>query len=49
MPQELLDRVLCAHAYWSEHQAKQHGKHQVGTPRMITDSLAEKDGIGKDI
>ncbi|KAK7276287.1 hypothetical protein RIF29_17425 [Crotalaria pallida] len=27
VPQELLDRVLAAHAYWSHHQAKQHGKH----------------------
>ncbi|CAL0307635.1 unnamed protein product [Lupinus luteus] len=26
VPQELLDRVLAAHAYWSNHQAKQHGK-----------------------
>ncbi|XP_025690289.1 telomere repeat-binding protein 3 isoform X1 [Arachis hypogaea] len=25
VPQELLDRVLAAHAYWSQHQAKQHG------------------------
>lgn len=30
VPQELLDRVLSAHAYWSQHQAKQHGKHQAG-------------------
>ncbi|XP_052205881.1 telomere repeat-binding protein 4 isoform X2 [Diospyros lotus] len=30
VPQELLDRVLAAHAYWSQHQSKQHGhgKHQ---------------------
>ncbi|XAR72006.1 hypothetical protein NMG60_11018492 [Bertholletia excelsa] len=27
VPQELLDRVLSAHAYWSQHQSKQHGKH----------------------
>ncbi|CAO2817098.1 unnamed protein product [Amaranthus hypochondriacus] len=26
VPQELLDRVLAAHSYWSDHQAKQHGK-----------------------
>ncbi|CAL0317677.1 unnamed protein product [Lupinus luteus] len=32
VPQELLDRVLGAHAYWSHHQAKQHGMHhQAGT------------------
>ncbi|KAK1355320.1 Telomere repeat-binding protein 5 [Heracleum sosnowskyi] len=24
VPQELLDRVLAAHAYWSQHQSKQH-------------------------
>lgn len=29
VPQELLDRVLAAHAYWSQHQSKQHGKHQI--------------------
>ncbi|XP_019419675.1 PREDICTED: telomere repeat-binding protein 3-like isoform X1 [Lupinus angustifolius] len=28
VPQELLDRVLAAHGYWSQHQAKQNGKHQ---------------------
>ncbi|KAH6757692.1 telomeric DNA binding protein 1, partial [Perilla frutescens var. hirtella] len=26
VPQELLDRVLSAHSYWSQHQSKQHGK-----------------------
>ncbi|MCD7452345.1 hypothetical protein HAX54_016273 [Datura stramonium] len=29
VPQELLDRVLAAHAYWSQHQAKQHAKQLV--------------------
>lgn len=28
VPQDLLDRVLAAHAFWSQHQSKQHGKHQ---------------------
>ncbi|CAL0334843.1 unnamed protein product [Lupinus luteus] len=28
VPQELLDRVLAAHCYWSQHQAKQNVKHQ---------------------
>lgn len=28
VPQELLDRVLNAHAYWSQQQAKQQLKHQ---------------------
>ncbi|KAK7321520.1 hypothetical protein VNO77_32253 [Canavalia gladiata] len=31
VPQELLNRVLAAHAYWTHHQAKQQGKHQAGT------------------
>ncbi|KAI7747959.1 hypothetical protein M8C21_031462 [Ambrosia artemisiifolia] len=26
VPQDLLDRVLAAHAYWSQHQGKQHAK-----------------------
>ncbi|KAI5434435.1 telomere repeat-binding protein 4 [Lathyrus oleraceus] len=28
VPQELLDRVLAAHAFWSIHQTKHHVKHQ---------------------
>ncbi|KAK1321900.1 Telomere repeat-binding protein 4 [Acorus calamus] len=28
VPQELLDRVLSSHAYWSQHQAKLHVKQQ---------------------
>lgn len=28
VPQELLDRVLVAHSYWSQYQPKQHLKHQ---------------------
>ncbi|KAL2317224.1 hypothetical protein Fmac_031100 [Flemingia macrophylla] len=35
VPQELLNRVLAAHAYWSHHQAKQHGKHQAATMKII--------------
>ena len=31
VPQELLDRVLAAHAYWSQQQAKQQLKHQSET------------------
>ncbi|XP_052210416.1 telomere repeat-binding protein 5-like isoform X2 [Diospyros lotus] len=31
VPQELLDRVLTAHAYWTQHQAKQQHKHQSET------------------
>lgn len=29
VPQELLDRVLAAHSYWSQHQSKQHGKQPI--------------------
>ncbi|KAG7030714.1 Telomere repeat-binding protein 4, partial [Cucurbita argyrosperma subsp. argyrosperma] len=39
VPQELLDRVLAAHAYWSQHQAKQHSKHhQAGVVKAIEGS-----------
>ncbi|KAK9282932.1 hypothetical protein L1049_011157 [Liquidambar formosana] len=47
VPQELLDRVLSAHSYWSQHQAKQHGKHQAGTLK-ITEGQAEEDGSLKE-
>lgn len=42
VPQELLNRVLAAHTYWSQHQPK-HGKHQV-EPLQITDSPVEMVG-----
>ncbi|XP_019151581.1 PREDICTED: telomere repeat-binding protein 4-like [Ipomoea nil] len=32
VPQELLNRVLAAHSYWSQHQAKQHGKSHATLP-----------------
>lgn len=35
VPQELLDRVLAAHAYWSQHQSKQHGKHHQMEPLKL--------------
>ncbi|XP_065870437.1 telomere repeat-binding protein 3 isoform X2 [Euphorbia lathyris] len=34
VPQELLDRVLAAHAYWSQHQAKQHSKNQAAVMKI---------------
>ncbi|WCJ19635.1 Telomere repeat-binding protein 1 [Euphorbia peplus] len=34
VPQELLDRVLAAHAYWSQHQAKQHCKNQAAVMKI---------------
>lgn len=44
VPQELLDRVLAAQAYWSEHQAKQHGKQQQqqAVVPKLADFTAEK-------
>ncbi|XP_045826196.1 telomere repeat-binding protein 4-like [Trifolium pratense] len=47
VPQELLDRVLGAHAYWSQNQIKQHGKHQGGTGATlkITETSAERVSI----
>ncbi|XP_057522802.1 telomere repeat-binding protein 3-like [Amaranthus tricolor] len=39
VPQELLDRVLSAQSYWSEHQAKQHGKQQHHHPQGIIPKL----------
>ncbi|PON75559.1 Octamer-binding transcription factor [Parasponia andersonii] len=35
VPQELLDRVLCAHAYWSQQQAKQQLKQQPETCLLL--------------
>ncbi|XP_061363721.1 telomere repeat-binding protein 4 [Gastrolobium bilobum] len=44
VPQELLDRVLAAHAYWSFHQAKQHCKQQAATMK-ITEASAERHSV----
>lgn len=44
VPQELLDRVLAAHAYWSEHQAKPHVKNQAGTPKIM-EAPADRHGV----
>ncbi|KAG9135869.1 hypothetical protein Leryth_002581 [Lithospermum erythrorhizon] len=44
VPQQLLDRVLCAHGYWSQHQSKQHGKHHVEPLKIVTDGQAERVG-----
>lgn len=35
VPQELLDRVLIAHAYWSQQQARQQMKHQSETCLLL--------------
>ncbi|KAH0860911.1 hypothetical protein HID58_089172 [Brassica napus] len=37
VPQELLDRVLAAHRYWTQHPLKQNGKHQAAAT-MVTES-----------
>ncbi|KAJ6429159.1 hypothetical protein OIU84_020736 [Salix udensis] len=47
VPQELLDRVLAAHAYWSQHQAKQHGKNQAAILK-ITVAHAVENGVEDD-
>ncbi|KAK7290167.1 hypothetical protein RIF29_04394 [Crotalaria pallida] len=46
VPQELLDRVLAAHGYWSQHQAKQNGKHQAmpGTLK-ISEASVERPSV----
>ncbi|XP_024462999.2 telomere repeat-binding protein 3 isoform X3 [Populus trichocarpa] len=44
VPQELLDRVLAAHAYWSQHQAKQHSKNQAAILK-ITVAHAVRNGV----
>ncbi|KAE8669278.1 Telomeric DNA binding protein 1, putative isoform 2 [Hibiscus syriacus] len=48
VPQELLDRVLAAHAHWSQHQAKPQGKHQPGTLR-ITDTESGGNGVATTV
>ncbi|XP_057429523.1 telomere repeat-binding protein 3-like isoform X2 [Lotus japonicus] len=48
VPQELLDRVLAAHSYWSQHQAKQHGKPQVGPGTLkIAEAAPERSCLLK--
>ncbi|KAJ7964532.1 Telomere repeat-binding protein [Quillaja saponaria] len=44
VPQQLLDRVLGAHAYWSQHHGKQNVKHQAGTPRNV-EASTERLGV----
>ncbi|CAA0809422.1 Telomere repeat-binding protein 4 [Striga hermonthica] len=44
VPQELLDRVLVAHSYWSQHQSKQHGKHPAVEPSKTEDLCGEVIG-----
>ncbi|KAJ9175732.1 hypothetical protein P3X46_014258 [Hevea brasiliensis] len=48
VPQEVLDRVLAAHAYWSQHQAKQHSKNQ-GTVVKITEAHGGRNGVEGEI
>ncbi|KAE8683086.1 Telomeric DNA binding protein 1, putative isoform 2 [Hibiscus syriacus] len=48
VPQELLDRVLAAHAHWSQHQAKPQGKPQPGTLR-ITDKESDGNGVATTV
>uniref|UniRef100_A0A6V7QSY5 Telomere repeat-binding protein 5-like n=1 Tax=Ananas comosus var. bracteatus TaxID=296719 RepID=A0A6V7QSY5_ANACO len=43
VPQELLDRVLAAQAYWAQQQAKLQSKSASGPPQLTAQSLAEED------
>ncbi|XP_050210159.1 telomere repeat-binding protein 4 [Mercurialis annua] len=45
VPQELLDRVLGAHSYWSQHQAKQHSKNQAGVLKITESHGGFEEGI----
>ncbi|XP_010520105.1 PREDICTED: telomere repeat-binding protein 3 [Tarenaya hassleriana] len=45
VPQELLDRVLAAHAYWSKHQVKQQGKHQTGVPKTLENPASDRNRV----
>ncbi|MBA0867876.1 hypothetical protein Goshw_005355 [Gossypium schwendimanii] len=51
VPQELLDRVLVAHAYWAQHQAKKqqskHHHHRHGTPSIIDTTEADRKGVAR--
>ncbi|KAJ7960131.1 Telomere repeat-binding protein [Quillaja saponaria] len=44
VPQELLDRVLAAHSYWSQRQGKQHVKHQAGNSNN-SEASTERLGV----
>ncbi|CAK9167574.1 unnamed protein product [Ilex paraguariensis] len=41
VPQELLDRVLAAHGYWSQNQSKQHGKLQADLLKFSEDQMEQ--------
>ncbi|XP_057788968.1 telomere repeat-binding protein 4 isoform X2 [Salvia miltiorrhiza] len=43
VPQDLLDRVLAAHSYWSLHQSKQHGKQ---SPEPLKTVDPNKETVG---
>ncbi|KAH1055430.1 hypothetical protein J1N35_033495 [Gossypium stocksii] len=51
VPQELLDRVLVAHAYWAQHQAKKqeskHHHHRHGTPSITDTTEADRKGVAR--
>ncbi|XP_042475713.1 telomere repeat-binding protein 5-like isoform X2 [Macadamia integrifolia] len=43
VPQELLDRVLSAHAYWSQQQAKQQAKQQSDMPSPLKQFRSQEE------
>lgn len=49
VPQDLLDRVLAAHAYWSQHQSKQQGKLQAGVLKIEAPSTDPNGETGNQL
>ncbi|KAK4756065.1 hypothetical protein SAY87_009822 [Trapa incisa] len=52
VPQDLLDRVLSAHSYWSQHQSKQNGKasgRMAQTPPKMIKANAVPENVITDI
>ncbi|CAN0909519.1 Telomere repeat-binding protein 4 [Linum grandiflorum] len=48
VPQDLLDRVLAAHGYWSQHQARQQTKIQAANATAISAVLQITDGSSRE-
>ncbi|XP_061354183.1 telomere repeat-binding protein 1-like isoform X2 [Gastrolobium bilobum] len=46
VPQELLDRVLTAHSYWSQQQSKQHPETTLSFNKGLSAARGFVDGVG---
>jgi len=44
VPQMLLDKVLVADAFWSQHRVKLHGRHQVRSVLVPIPSTQKQEG-----